>query len=293
MKSKILLFSVIALLISCHNNIVQMSHYNYDDWALSIDVPNSLNFTKKDNYSLQFEGNKKILKVMRTQIGEQWDLTEFANQIVGSNRSKLSLKEQNDSLIVYEISKGIINMPAHIFSVHNINGYSILVFTYGLSLDTHNLICKSIHIKKNISNREEVTYNGEYLSIKYNSDWIVDNNPKTQTADVYIGQSNKEFGLWIFRFELQEGVDYKEAMSELANNWKNFGHVNVDWVTFNDIEWCAQDIKMEIEGQECRQISYYTYKDNFVYNIKFGNKADLVGSFMSSIEKVMSSVILN
>lgn len=289
-KQLLLLISLITFLISCNKSNVQFFKYTHDEWSLSIDIPQSMCLTKTDNYSLQFEGNQRIVKILRAKPGDKWNLEKFANSIVGSNGSQLTLNTKNDTLIAYEISKGLSVIPAHIFSIHSIEGFSILVFTYGFSVETHINICNSITISTTKNTNDFTSYSGDYMNLDYPSNWYLNENPHTETADVYIGQNDNEFGLWLFCFKLENGYDFKGAMNELANNWRELGQVNIEYEMINGNEWCKHDIKLNIQGQEGRQISYYAYKDNVVYNIKFGNKSDLVSSNLGVIRTIMNSV---
>ena len=132
-------------------------------------------------------------------------------------------------------------------------------------------------------------YNGEYCQIKYPKEWKVNENPGTFTADVFIGFSNGIFGAWIFRFEDDNIVNFKEAMTDVANRWREFADVDMSFESINGVEWCRHDIQMEMQGEKCRQISFYRQFGGYVYNVKFGNRKILVDIANSTINIMMNS----
>ena len=77
-------------------------------------------------------------------------------------------------------------------------------------------------------------------------------------------------------------------MNELADNWKEYAKVDVSYVKYNGVEWCVQDLKI---GDINRQISYYTQKGRYIYNVKFGNQASEIDQ--NIIDTIMKSVIIN
>ena len=58
-------------------------------------------------------------------------------------------------------------------------------------------------------NEKMILFEGKYLDIQYPSSWSVNKSPGTYTADIYIGNSDHSFGVWIFRFE-QEDLTFEE-----------------------------------------------------------------------------------
>ena len=49
---------------------------------------------------------------------------------------------------------------------------------------------------------------------------------------------------------------------------------------------------MVVQEQDCEQISYYTLKDGYIYNIKFGNDGYSTRKNIELIEKIMKSAII-
>ena len=58
----------------------------------------------------------------------------------------------------------------------------------------------------------------------------------------------------------------------------------------NGEEWCKLDIRMNMQGQTGRQISFYRQKGNYIYNIKFGNNTTDVEKNLVVIDSIMTSV---
>ena len=295
MKKQLIFICTCAILFfSCHNRtketIESMSEYHTSDNIMYCKVPASLHLTKEDSHSLQFEDGKKIVKIMITDSSNGWNLSGFAEQMVGNMRSKLTLVELNDSVIAYEIQKGITTIPAQMFSVYERNGYSVLLTTMGIDLDVHKAMGRTILCKDKDRKKANTNYQGEYLSLSYPSGWIVDEHPNTQTSDVYISQSNHAFGVWLFRFEMEDDITFKDAMTDIANNWREVAKVNMSYQQINGEEWCKLDIRMNMQGQTGRQISFYRQKGNYIYNVKFGNNTTDVEKNLVVIDSIMTSV---
>ena len=135
-------------------------------------------------------------------------------------------------------------------------------------------------------------YNGKYCQIEYPRLWIVNETPRTLTADVFIGLTNSAFGVWIFRFEKGRISSFKKAMEEVATRWRQFASVEISYVRINGVDWCKQDIQMDMIGEKCRQISYYTQSGGYIYNVKFGNSKFFVDMAISTINEMMNSFII-
>lgn len=301
-KKIIFLIGVIATLFSCQNQVEDMSEYSNSDKTIFCKIPVYMKLTKETTKSLLFEGNRKLVNIMwmESANGDKWDIEKFTQQMIGGNSSNLTLVEHNDTLIAYEIQKGMTTIPAHIISLHEKDGYSIMVCTMGMSMETHQSISNAIRCKstnhitsqEKIAINKNITYDGEYIKLLYPEHWDIDEHPNTLTADVYIGQKNHAFGVWLFRFEIEDGITFKEGMIDVANNWREIAEVDVSYKRINGKEWCRQDIRMNMQGQENRQVSYYCQKDNYVYNVKFGNARKEVDENIATIDSIMSSIIL-
>lgn len=293
-----IIVAVAAILCSCHNRtkeaIESMSEYKTADSVLCCKAPAYLHLTRTDGHSLQFEGGKKMAKVMIIPSADRWVKDDYANKMVGDFRSKMTLVEDNDSITAYEIQRGMTVIPAQMVSVYKRNGYTVILATMGVDLDVHKAMGQSIRCKakENKDKSETCNYQGEYMSLNYPSIWNVNEHPNTQTADVYISQSNHAFGVWLFRFEIEDGITFKEAMNNIAENWREVAKVNISNEQINDVEWCKHDIRMNIQGQEGRQISYYSLKGYDIYNVKFGNSAVEVEKNLSLIDSIMATVVI-
>ena len=297
-KQLSIIVAVAAILCSCHNRtkeaIESMSEYKTADSVLCCKAPAYLHLTRTDGHSLQFEGGKKMAKVMIIPSADRWVKDDYANKMVGDFRSKMTLVEDNDSITAYEIQRGMTAIPAQMVSVYKRNGSTVILATMGVDLDVHKAMGQSIRCKakENKDKSETCNYQGEYMSLNYPSIWNVNEHPNTQTADVYISQSNHAFGVWLFRFEIEDGITFKEAMNNIAENWREVAKVNISNEQINDVEWCKHDIRMNIQGQEGRQISYYSLKGYNIYNVKFGNSAVEVEKNLSLIDSIMATVVI-
>lgn len=283
----------LILFSSCQNRSgksAEMLTYYTSDSTISCKVPSYMSLTKKDHESVLFQGNQKLVQIIKTSSPHNWDLEKFAQSLIGNKRSELTLTESNDTLIVYEIQKGIITIPAHIFSLHERNGYSIMVMTLGLNLSTHNTISNSVISKATVTKNETALYEGKYMNLYYPSDWIVDEHPKSMVADVYIGQKNYTFGMWLFRIENESGISFREAMSEMGNSYRGIAKIDLTYEKINGREWCKQNIQMNVQGQKYRQISYYCQNRNHIYNVKFGNRASDIQNNGEIINSIMASI---
>ena len=297
-KQLSIIVAVAAILCSCHNRtkeaIESMSEYKTADSVLCCKAPAYLHLTRTDGHSLQFEGGKKMAKVMIIPSADRWVKDDYANKMVGDFRSKMTLVEDNDSITAYEIQRGMTVIPAQMVSVYKRNGYTVILATMGVDLDVHKAMGQSIRCKakENKDKSETCNYQGEYMSLNYPSIWNVNEHPNTQTADVYISQSNHAFGVWLFRFEIEDGITFKEAMNNIAKNWREVAKVSVSNEQINGVKWCKHDIRMNMQGQEGRQISYYSLKGCYIYNVKFGNSPVEVEKNLSLIDSIMATVTI-
>lgn len=144
-KNIILCLALLAILFSCQNGSQNLSERCTSDFTMCFKVPSYMMKTKEDAMSIQFEGNKKLVNIMKTELPDKWDMCAFAQYLIGNNRVNLTLVEQNDSLMVYEIHKGATRLSAYVFSLHERNGYSILLTTFGLNAKVHNEIGEAIY----------------------------------------------------------------------------------------------------------------------------------------------------
>ena len=272
-----------------------MSGYYTTDSVLYCKVPSFLSLTRTEEHSLQFDGGNKLAKVMIIPEANRMVKDGFAQQMVGDSRSKMTLVEDNDSISAYEIQRGMTTIPAQMVSVYNRNGYAVILTTMGIDLKVHKAMGQSIRCKEKEykdTDSEFCKYQGDYLSLDYPSEWIVDEHPNTQTADVWIMQKDHAFGVWLFRFEKEDDISFEEAMTSIANNWREVAKVEMTYKQINDIKWCKHDIRMSIQGQEGRQISYYCQRGNYIYNVKFGNSGEAVEKNQNTIDSIMASVVL-
>lgn len=294
MKKELLtLLGILIIWGACQNRndkSVEMSMYYTSDSTMCCKVPSYMSLTKKDHESVLFQGNHKLVQIIKTSSPHNRDLEKFAQRLIGNNRSNLTLTEHNDTLIIYEIQKGSITIPAHIFSLHERNGFSIMVMTLGLNLSTHNAISNSVIYKVTVTKNETALYQGKYINLCYPSDWIVDEHPKSMVADVYIGPPNYTFGMWLFRIENESGISFRKAMSEMGNSYRGIAKINLTYEKINGREWCKQNIQMNVQGQKYRQISYYCQNGAHIYNVKFGNNASEIQNNLVVINSIMASI---
>jgi len=300
-KEIVFLICVMFSFFSCQKEKVKMTEYSNTNKCITFNVPHYMSLVKEDAKSMLFDGNKRLLKVMWINMVDEgsWDLGKFAQRVIGDNASKLSLVESNDTLIAYEIQRGFVSIPAQEISIHQCNGYSILVCSFGIDKNTHDLISNSIKCKKAKPDKKDISnqsptlkYNGDYIELEYPNQWVVDENINDQTADVYIGMPDKSFGARLFRFENENDIPFKDSMNEIADNWRNFASVDVEYVTINGNEWCKQFINTSVQGEEMQQVSYYCQKGTWIYNVKFGNCENGVNTNKEKIVSIMKSIKL-
>ena len=239
---------------------------------------------------MQFEGSKKLAKVMMVSSYDRSVKDFYVEQFVGNNRSKLTVIEENDTITAFEIQRGMTTIPAQIVSIYKRNGYSVLLATMGIDIDMHKTIGKTIKCNASDNRLAFMKYEGDYFNLEYPSEWTLAEEQRVQTADCYIGKNDRSFGLWLFRFEKEEGISFDEAMTGLAENWREVATVDMSYENINGIEWCKHDIQMSTQGQEGRQISYYAHKGNMIYNIKFGNSPQEVEKSQTLVNDIMHSV---
>ena len=269
-----------------------MSEYITADSVLYCKAPAYLHITGSEGHSLQFEGGRKIAKVMIISSADRWIKDDYANKIVGDSRSKMTLVEENDSITAYEIQRGMTVIPAQMVSVYKRNGYAVILVTIGVELDIHKAMGQSIRCKAKGNKIETSDYQGEYMSLDYPSTWSINEHPNTQAADIYISQDDHAFGVWLFRFEKVHDVTFRDGMDELADGWREIAIVDVTYEEINGREWCKHDIKMSMLGEKGRQISYYTNRGDTIYNVKFGNLATEVDKNMELVDMIMASVVI-
>lgn len=286
MKHSLLLVYLVGLFVACQDysgQTNQRTEYFYNiDSSMVVSMPYEADLKSSTSTSMTFEYDKKLCKIIKADITDSWNLLGLVQDMAGNSLSKLTLVESSDSLVAYKFSNGQFSFIAHVASQFKRDGYSILLVTYGIEKKQHQDIASSIRCdNKNIDGNS--IYIGDYISCIYPSSWNVDESPGTMTADVYISNSDHSFGVWFFKFENDD--PFKERMNELADNWKEYAKVNITYVKYKGIEWCKQDLRI---GDNNKQISFYTQKGRFIYNVKFGNQASKIDQ--SIIDTVMESV---
>lgn len=286
MKRVLMIGSFMGILVACQNHPGQTNQrteifYNIDS-SIVVSMPYEADLKSSSYTSMTFEYERKLCKIIKADIADSWNLQGLVEDMAGSSLSKLTLAEKSDSLIAYKYRNGQFSFDAQVASQFKRDGFSILLLTYGIEIKQHQQIASSIRCgKKDINGTSD--FIGDYISCVYPSSWNVDDSPGTMTADVYISNSDHSFGVWLFKFETD--APFKEIMDELADNWKEYAKVNITYDNFNGVEWCKQDL---IVDDNNRQISYYTQRGGFIYNVKFGNQASKIEQ--SVIDTIMKSV---
>lgn len=144
MKKFLIYTTLIASLFACkNNNDIQMSEYTNSDQTISYKIPSYMHKTKEDNSSVLFNGNEKFVHLMWTNNENGWDLERFAQHFTNDQHG-LTLVEKNDTIIAYEIQKGVVKMPALAFSLHQRKNNSIMVMTMGIASKERQAITNSI-----------------------------------------------------------------------------------------------------------------------------------------------------
>ena len=298
MKNNLVILALFLLsLYSCQkqtNGRELMQSYFTPDSALSFNVPSNMTLKKVDASSILFEdknGNNFLQLMFVKTINGNWNLESFSKHLIG-NTSNLTLVEYSDSLIAYEIQNGMVRIPALMFSLYEHCGYSLLLTTMGVGIESHKKIGNSFVCRQQNKDESYTVYHGAYLKLKYPSNWILDNDINLQTTDVWIRQKNSAFGVSIFRIKNNEGVNFSTVMNEMANSWNEWATVDVSYENINNEEWCKHDIKMNIQGDKLRQISFYREVNGYIYNIKFGNEALTTQQNLATVDSIMHSVVL-
>lgn len=168
MKKTVIIFMILtSLLTGCHNrnngNNNEVENLKYvctSDSTMCFKVPTYMYKQKEDSKSILYEGNKKLVQIMKTELPDKWNMHSFAQHMIGNKRGEMTLVSQNDSLLVYEIQKGITHLPAFAFSLLERNGYSVLLTTFGLNEELHLKVSKTINCKENLSKIRDNYFNG-------------------------------------------------------------------------------------------------------------------------------------
>lgn len=138
-------------LVCCHNGskkeIEKLSDCCTSDSTMCFKVPSYMFKQKEDTKSVLYTGDKKIVQIMKTELPDKWDMHSFAQHMIGDRRGNMTLVSQNDTLLVYEIQKGITHLSAFTFSLHERNGYSVLLTTFGINKELHIAIGEAIRCK--------------------------------------------------------------------------------------------------------------------------------------------------
>ena len=163
MNKNLFVIALLSLLFgACQNKsdqiIEYMSEYYTTDSVLCCKAPSNLSLTRTEGHSLQFEGGKKIAKVMIIPIANRIVKDDFAQKMVGDFRSKMTLVEDNDSISAYEIQRGMTTIPAQMVSVYNRNGYAVILTTMGVDLKVHKAMGQSIRCKKKEKGKHSKKY---------------------------------------------------------------------------------------------------------------------------------------
>ena len=171
MRQISIIVAIATFLCSCHNHTNEMIEYCTDDSVICCKVPSYLQLTKTEGHTLYFEGNKRIAKILIVPSADRETKDFYINNIVGDSRSEISLVEDNDSITAYEIQRGMISIPAYIISMHERNGYAVMLVTYGIDLDIHkndfngqNVLHHAVRLKQ----KESILY-----LVKYDADFEI------------------------------------------------------------------------------------------------------------------------
>lgn len=159
MKKIIIACIVLAFfIVSCQNGrkkeIENLKECYISDSTMYFKIPSYMYKRKEDSIAIFYEGNDRHLGIMKTKLPYKWDMYSFAQRMIGNNRRELTLVSENDSLLAYEIQKGLIHIPAATISVYKKSGYSILLYTFGLDKDLHMIIGSSIQCKSVVENKQ-------------------------------------------------------------------------------------------------------------------------------------------
>lgn len=149
MKKSIVVCIALAIsLASCHNGskkeIENLKEGCTSDMTMCFKVPSCMYKQKEDSKSVFYVGQKKLVQIMKTELPDTWNMKAFAQHMIAGKQGDLTLVSQNDTLMVYEIQKGLTRIPAFVFSLHERNGYSVLLTTFGLNEDVHTAIGNAI-----------------------------------------------------------------------------------------------------------------------------------------------------
>lgn len=306
MKQFSFLISLLGIFVACqdysNSSNQNVSEFYTLDSSMVVSLPYNASLLTSSDNSLAYEYDKKLYKVIREDITESWNLLGLVKDMAGDSKLKLSILENNDSIVVSKFTNGQFSFIGFVASQFERDGYKILLITYGIDKKQHQQIASSIKCLNNSSNNPKSSissdnisgsnttatkkYNGVYISCDYPSGWIVNESPGTMTADVYISNEKHSFGFWLFRFENDD--PFKERMEDIADGWREYASVDVSYVKINGVEWCKQILEVD---QEHKQISYYTQKGSFIYNIKFGNYTPDINQPI--IDSIMASAKIN
>ena len=209
--------------------IVELKDVCSSDSTICFKVPYYMHKQKEDSKSILFEGNKKLVQIMKTVLPDKWNMHSFAQHMIGNKRGEMTLVSQNDSLLVYEIQKGITHLPAFAFSLLERNGYSVLLTTFGLNEELHLKVSKTINCKENLSKIRDNYFNGNLNIRDYDYtehcwdeaqqsegwEWFSDGELRQKTEyyphniDYWVNSEHMEYRFIRNRLALEKDNDYR------------------------------------------------------------------------------------
>lgn len=235
-KTVTVLMTFTSLLTGCYNgnngNKNEIEILNYvctSDSTMCFKVPYYMHKQKEDSKSILYEGNKKLVQIMKTELPDKWNMHSFAQHMIGNKRGEMTLVSQNDSLLVYEIQKGITHFPAFAFSLLERNGYSVLLTTFGLNEELHLKVSKTINCKENLSKIRDNYFNGNLNIRDYDYtehcwdeaqqsegwEWFSDGELRQKTEyyphniDYWVNSEHMEYRFIRNRLALEKDNDYR------------------------------------------------------------------------------------
>lgn len=144
------------------------------------------------------------------------------------------------------------------------------------------------NIERNSTGDNYKLYSNSRYSIFYPADWKYSENINEMT-DVYIGSEKIGLGFTIVR--IFTGYTLEEANNEaISNSRKNGISVSDNKLIKINGNNCYRNIlQMTVNGIKVKQVSYTLKKDNYLYNIKFGNDEKIVNANLATIEMIINS----
>lgn len=297
MKSLKLFFILTILFGSCSNSKKEIIYKTYSskDKSYIVEIPDNipLHFSH-DNNILFATDDKNLIICIEPFKGK--DLKTFNESIKKDLQTQYTIVHESDSAIFYNNDKTVSCNLYMLKRFPDISYIICLTNKQRLNLIEAEDIIKHIHATLTTdltANTSEPIqeYSNAFFSVVYPAKWKITENPDYM-SDIYIGAEDMNIGFTVLHFDTDMSLEnvVKEGNTNLIQMGMQIE--NHKKISINNYTYYRTVFLLEYNGMKIKQISYTTKAGTTIYNIKFGNEADVIQSNMETIDKIINSFII-